>query len=104
MVKLSKDECNALKMLINDRVEFAILSLKDNDLRYADASLKQEENWKVADEILNRLPREDRLTVTRYYEEEVHIHGFELDASYLQGVRDCVKALMFFGIIGARKE
>ena len=104
MVKLSKDECNALKMLINARVEFAVLSLKENNPQYADVSQKQEESWKVADEILNRLPREDRLTVTRYYEEEVHRHGFELDASYLQGVRDCVKALMFFGVVGTRKE
>jgi len=104
MVKLSKDDCNALKMLINARVEFVVLNLKANNPQYVDVLLKQEENWKVANEILNRLPREDRLTVTRYYEEEVHRHGFELDASYLEGVRDCVKALMFFGIVGAKKE
>jgi len=62
---------------------------------------QQEKSWEIADEILNRLPKEDRRTVIGYYEDEVHRFGFEFDAVYLQGIRDGIKALMFFGVLGS---
>ena len=100
MIKLSKNEWNAIKALISERTSFAILNLKETNPRYAEIYRHQEKSWETVIEVLNKLPKEDKLTVTRYYDDEVHRFSFEFDAVYLQGIWDGIKALMFFGIIG----
>jgi len=102
---MTEDERDILKVITNARTELAILSLKDINPRYAEIYQQQEDGLPVVDEILKHLSDKDRRTVLRYYEDEVHKFTFETDAAYLQGVRDCVKALMFFGVFssGCRK-
>jgi hypothetical protein len=92
---MTEDERNILKTLVNARTEAAILNLEDINPRYAEVCQQQERSWLTADEILKRLPDEDRRIVLRYYEDEVH-----KDAAYLQGVKDSVKVLMFFEVLG----
>ena len=98
---MTEDERQIFKTLAGTRAEAAILNLKDTDPQYCEVCQEQEHSWLVADEILKRLPKDDRRTVIRHYEGEVHRFSFELDAVYLQGVRDCIKALMFFGVLGS---
>jgi len=98
---MTEDERNILKTLVNARTEAAILNLEDINPRYAEVCQQQERSWLTADEILKRLPDEDRRIVLRYYEDEVHKFSFETDAAYLQGVKDGVKVLMFFGVLGS---
>ena len=104
MVKLTEDERTALKTLISERTNFAALNLDKSCARYAEACKQQEDSVKTADEILKKLSTDDRRTVLRHYEGEVHKFSFETDAAYVQGIRDCVKALMFFGVFGACNE
>jgi len=94
---MTEDEIKILKALANARIETAVLDLKDTNPRYSEVCHEQELSWQTADEILNRLSKDDRRTVIRHYEGEVHRFGFEIDAAYLQGMRDCIKALIFFG-------
>ena len=100
LIKLSENEWSAIKTLITERTNYAILNLKDTNPRYVDVYKRQEKRWETVVEILNKLSKEDRRTVTSYYDDEVHRFGFEFDAVYMQGIWDGIKALMFFGIIG----
>ena len=89
------NECNAAKDFMNARVNMAIFKLKDKSQQYQNVCEKQEANWQSIDVILQKLGKDDRRAVIRYYEEEVHKFGFEFNESYLQGVKDCFSLLVF---------
>jgi len=99
-MQMGEIECNALKELISSRVNFAILKMKDKHPRYQEVCKHQEEKWQSIDVILRQLEDDDRRAVLRYYEDEVHRFGFEFDGTYLQGIKDCINVLVFFGVLG----
>ena len=96
---MENNECNAIKELISSRVNFAILKMK-NHSRYQEVCQRQEKEWQSIDVILRKLENDDRRAIIRYYEDEVHKFDFEFDETYLQGIRDCLNVLTFFGMIG----
>lgn len=100
---MSESEYRLMKEIIGSRTEFAILNLRDSNPRYNEVHKSQEEKWESIKAILFKLEKEDRLSVTRYYEDEVHKSCFELDESYLQGIKDCLGVLGFFDLIGKRR-
>ena len=99
---MTDTDCGAVKDFINSRVNMAILKLKDKNPLYQNVCEKQEANWQSVDAILQRLGKDDRRAVIRYYEEEVHKFGFEFNETYLQGVKDCFSLLAFFGVLDGR--
>jgi hypothetical protein len=100
---MTESERNALNDLIGSRATAAIFNMKDNCPRYQEICKKQEERWEQSVEpILRKLETEDRRAITRYYEEEVHRFSLEFDEVYLQGIRDCLNGLVFFGLLEGR--
>ena len=88
---------NIKDFIVSSRTELAVLNLK-KDPHYMEICQEQEVSGKVVDEILAKLGNDERLTVLRHYEGEVHKSAHEFDAIYIQGLRDCIKALAFLGV------
>jgi hypothetical protein len=100
---MAEHEHNALNGLIGSRAAAAIFKLKDSSPQYQEIIKKQAERWEQSVvPILRKLDPEDKRTITRYYDEEVHRFSLEFDEVYLQGIRDCLNGLVFFGLLGGR--
>ena len=100
---MNENERNALNDFIGSRAAAAIFKLKESCARYQEIVKKQEERWEqMIGPILRKLEPEDKRTITRYYDEEVHRFTLEFDEVYLQGIRDCLNGLVFFGLLGGR--
>ncbi len=90
----------AVKDFISSREVLAVMGMADNQ-RYNEICRELKVMEQAANEVLNKLEKDDRITVRRYYEGETQKASHESDEIYLQGVKDCMSALMFFGALGA---
>ena len=86
-----------LNTFIDSRLEFALKRLDDNPA-YQEQCRQQGESEEVAENILHKLEKHERIAVRRHYEGETAKVCFELDEAYLQGLRDCVKLFAFLEI------
>ena len=93
----------AIRAFIGSRQEIAVLNLKDNPA-YQEILRQLEISGQTAVEMLHKLEKEERIAVRRHYEEEAHKFSKESDEFYLQGIRDCLSALVFFGALGADRD
>lgn len=87
-----------LKALVNMRDEIAFKRLKENT-RYLEICAQQEKTEIMVEELLHCFEKDDRIFIRRHYEGETAKQGFELEAVYLQGMRDSAKVLAFLGMI-----
>lgn len=83
-----------VKTFINSRLEIAFQRLKDNPA-YVKHCRAQDKSAVVVDELLNALSKDDRITIRRHYEGETEKESFELNETYLQGLKDCIRVLAF---------
>jgi len=61
--------------------------LKDNT-RYIEVCEQQNNSEQVADALLHKLEKDERITIRRHYEGEVVKTGIEIDEAYLQALYD----------------
>ena len=95
---MGESEQKAIKAFINSRQELAMLKLAANP-KYQEVCRQLEVSGETADAILNMLEKDERVAVRYHYEETVHKSGYEHDEMYLQGFRDCLSAMVFFGVL-----
>ena len=96
---MTSSEKRMLNGIISERVEIAHNQLKQN-IRYQNISEQQKQAGVHADEILNKLEKDENIAVRRYYEYETEKLGIGLNEIYLQGLRDGVKILAVLGVFG----
>ncbi|MDL2258159.1 hypothetical protein LJC42_03240 [Eubacteriales bacterium OttesenSCG-928-K08] len=94
---MNDNEKKIVKTLIDSRYTVALERLKENP-QYAKVCQQQEVSGEAADTLLHKLEKDERITVRRHFEGETHKTGFELDAVYLQGISDCLRALVFLAV------
>ena len=83
-----------LRALIASREEFAWNNLKENS-EYLEVCKEQDKSEKVVEELYQRFDKEDRITICRHYEGEIHKQNFEIKELYIQGLRDGFQLLTF---------
>ena len=91
-------ERKMLKTFLGMREETAFNRLKENP-PYLELCAQQDETKIKAEELLHRFEKDDRIFIRRHYEGETAKQGFELEAAYLQGMRDSAKVLAFLGML-----
>lgn len=91
-MSLSDMERNAYKVFITSRIEVSLQRLKDNP-EYNAYCRQQDASGDVVEEILHKLDKDDRITIRRHYEGQTVKENFELDSAYIQGLKDCFRAL-----------
>lgn len=81
---------------IMNRIEVGLQRLRNNPA-YLDRCHKQNMSGEAVDMLLLKLDEEERDTIRHHYEGETVKQNFELDETYLQGMRDCVQILSCLG-------
>lgn len=87
----------AYKDFVIARIETALLRLRNNPA-YIHRCRKQEKSEKKIDKLLHKLKKHERTAIRRYYEGEMVKQNFELDETYLQGMRDCFQIFSFLNV------
>lgn len=90
-------ERNAYRGVINARLEIALKGLRKNP-KYIERCHQQEKSGELVEELLHQLEKDDRITIRRHYEGEIAKECDELNEAYVQGLRDCMKFLMFLDV------
>lgn len=91
-------EQRAYKDFVIARIEIALLRLRNNPA-YIKRCRQQEKSEEKVDKLLHKLNKRERITIRRHYEGETVKQSFELDETYLQGMRDCVQILSFLNAL-----
>jgi len=89
-----------LRDFIGERMALAMENAKQNP-RYLKHISEQVESRKLADVVLGKMQKEDKLTIRRYCESEAAKMGFEMEEIYIQGLKDCVKLFSVLGVTEA---
>lgn len=82
--------------LIMNRIEAGLQRLQNNPA-YKERCYQQKMSEEAVDGLLLKLDEEERDTIRHHYEGETVKQNFELDETYLQGMRDCVQILSCLG-------
>ena len=91
-------EQRAYKDFVIARTEIALLRLRNNPA-YIERCRQQEKSEEKVDKLLHKLNKRGRITIRRHYEGETVKQSFELDETYLQGMRDCIQILSFLNAL-----
>lgn len=100
---MTNSERKILREFVSGRLDIMFDRLKDNT-GYIEICEQQKISEEIADELLQKLEKDERITVRRHYEGEVIKTGIEIDEAYLQGLRDCVKILSLLGVFSVEVE
>ncbi len=82
--------------LIMNRIEVGLQRLRNNPA-YKERCYQQKTSGEAVDRLLLKLDEEERDAIRHHYEGETVKQNFELDETYLQGMRDCVHFLSCLG-------
>lgn len=94
---MTDTERKTIKSAIDTRLNIAYQHFK-NTPEYVERCQQQKESQKTVDAILDKLNKDDRLSVCRHYEGETARESLEIFKYYLQGLRDGIKLLMFLDV------
>lgn len=89
---------SAYKDFVIARTELALLRLRNNPA-YIERCRQQEKGEEKVDRLLHKLNKRERIAIRRHYEGETIKRSFELDETYLQGMRDCIQILSFLNAL-----
>lgn len=87
---------NPYRDFITERIEVALFRCRENPA-YIERCRQQNESEEAVDSLLEKLKKKERRTIRRHYEGEIVRENFELDETYLQGMRDCIYILSCLG-------
>lgn len=96
-------EQRGYKDFIITRIDTALLRLRSNPA-YRERCSQQERSWERVDKLLHKLKERERIAISRHYEGETVKQSFELDETYLQGMRDCFQILSFLNVLDTDVE
>lgn len=100
---MTNSERKILREFVSGRLDIMFDRLKDHT-GYIEICERQKISDDVADMLLQKLEKDERITIRRHYEGEVIKTGIEIDEAYLQGLRDCVKILSLLGVFSVEVE
>ena len=98
MILMTNTERKVLNNIIGIREDSALNRLKHNP-EYLKLCEQQEKTESIVKEMLHSFSEEDLNFLYRYYDGETEKQCFELNAVYLQGMRDSAKILAMLGIL-----
>jgi len=84
------------RKMLWDRLEIALNRLQDEP-QYAAVCEKYNQADRAVAELLQRFAKEERIFIRHHYEDAVYQTNLELEAVYMQGLRDSLKLLSFLG-------
>lgn len=94
---MTEAEQKTYKVFVTARIETALQRLRSNP-KYMEQRSAQELSEENVERLLQKLKKKERIVIRRHYEGEIVRENFELDETYLQGMRDCIQILSFLDV------
>lgn len=91
-------EKRTYKDFVIARIEITLLQFRNNQA-YIERCRLQEKNEERIDKLLHKLNKRGRIPIRRYYEGETVKRNFELNETYLQGIRDFAQIFSFLNTL-----
>lgn len=82
---------------LTSRIEIS-LERVSRDPQYREICQQQVKEEKTVGILLQKLEKEERIIIRRYYERIIEKGNYELEEAYIQGMRDCMEFLKKLGV------
>lgn len=90
------------KDFISSRVEVSMEQISRNP-EYQKLQEYQRKSEEVVDKILEKLDKEEQDKIRRHYERQTTVENYELEETYLLGLRDGIRFLMWLDILQVKE-
>lgn len=87
---------------ISSRVDVAMEQISRNP-EYRELQEYQRKSEEEIDKILEKLDEEERNKIKRHYERQTTVENYELEETYMLGVKDGIRFLMWLDIFQAKE-
>lgn len=96
--KAAKNSRESWKNLITSRIDAALERVNRSNSEYIELCKQQEASEKVVDNLLKKLDKEEQAVIRQYYDKEIEKENYELEETYIQGVKDGIRFLLGLGV------
>ena len=97
--KTAKSSRDSWKNLITARIDAALERVNRKNPEYIELCQQQEKNKEIVDMLLKKLDAEEQAVIRQYYNKEIEKENYELEETYMQGVKDGIWFLLGLGVL-----
>lgn len=97
--KAARSSRDSWKNLITSRIDTALERVNRSDSEYITLCKQQEKDEKIVDMLLKKLDKEEQAVIRQYYDKEIEKENYELEETYMQGVKDGIWFLLGLGVL-----
>lgn len=97
--KTAKNSRDSWKSLITSRIDAALECVNRSNSEYIELCQQQEKDESIVDMLLKKLDKEEQDIVRQYYDKEIEKENYELEETYMQGVKDGIWFLLGLGVL-----
>ena len=101
--KAAKNSRDSWKSLIALRIDAALERVNRSNSEYIELCKQQEASEKVMDNLLKKLDKEEQAVIRQYYDKEIEKENYELEESYMQGIKDGIRFLLGLGVLQVKE-
>ena len=97
--KTIENSRDSWKNLITSRIDTALERVNRDNSEYIELCQQQEKDERIVDMLLKKLDKEEQDIVHQYYDKEIEKENYELEETYMQGVKDGICFLLGLGVL-----
>ncbi len=101
--KTAKNSRDSWKNLITSRIDTALERVNRDNSEYIELCQQQEKDERIVDMLLKKLDKEEQDIVHQYYDKEIEKENYELEETYMQGVKDGIWFLLGLEVLRVKE-
>jgi C-terminal processing protease CtpA/Prc len=101
--KAARSSRDSWKNLITSRIDIALERVNRDNSEYIELCQQQEKDERIVDMLLKKLDKEEHDIVRQYYDKEIEKENYELEETYMQGVKDGIWFLLGLEVLQVKE-
>ena len=101
--KAAKNSRDSWKNLITSRIDTALERVNRDNSEYIELCQQQQKAERLVDVLLKKLDAEEQDIVRQYYDKEIEKENYELEETYMQGVKDGIWFLLGLEVLRVKE-
>ncbi len=101
--KAARSSRDSWKNLIASRIDVALERVNRDNSEYIELCQQQEKDESIVDMLLKKLDKEEQDIVHQYYDKEIEKENYELEETYMQGVKDGIWFLLGLEVLRVKE-
>ena len=101
--KAGRSSRDSWKNLIASRIDVALERVNRDNSEYIELCQQQEKDESIVDMLLKKLDKEEQDIVHQYYDKEIEKENYELEETYMQGVKDGIWFLLGLEVLRVKE-